>query len=290
MSETTNPKYSSFTIVLPLFNEERSVARLIDYYQKLSRLIIIDNFSVDKTKEIALSKGVKVIQIQNYGSADTPEWFRSVIESIETDYIFLTSSTYFINRNIFSLANSIALKQKYSMIDFPIKSITDGLDNKFYDNLFTKQRRRVQLFFHKNKLDFEEIRIHEPYRLKSKADKCLILNDHIDNTVCQLRTSSTKSLIGKAYAYAQVEAEQSFKNGKKLNIKTLLVKQVKEISRIFNTPFRHLTYVWFRELWMRLFYHTAVYFMWKDFDLNKDEHSSFELNKELWSRLQSEDD
>lgn len=290
MFEVTKAKYDSFTIVLPLFNEERSVARLIDFYQKFSRLIIIDNFSVDKTKEIALSKGVKVIQIQNYGSADTPQWFRSVSESVETDYIFLTSSSYFINSTIFALANSVAVEQKFSMIDFPIKSITDGLDNKFYDKLFTKQRRRIQLFFDKNKLDVEEIRIHEPYKLKSKVDKCLVLSEHVDNTICQLRTSSAKSLIGKAYAYAQVEAEQSFKNRKKLSLRTLLVKQVKEFSRIFNTPIRHLTYVWFRELWMRLFYHTAVYFLWKDFDLNKDEHSSFELNIELWSRLQSRDD
>jgi len=83
------------TIVVPVLNEEQSIAHVIDSIQNegYTKIIVIDGFSIDKTFEIARSMGVETLHQEGTGKAAA---VKTAIDYIKTPYLALIDgdSTY----------------------------------------------------------------------------------------------------------------------------------------------------------------------------------------------------
>ena len=64
------------TAYVPVYNEENRIRKFLDYYsQFLEQIIVVDNFSRDKTFDIANSyKNTKCYRKKNNGATETNEW------------------------------------------------------------------------------------------------------------------------------------------------------------------------------------------------------------------------
>ena len=77
-----------YSIVIPVFNEEENILQFINSLEKLNffkEIIVVDNNSTDKSKELILSTSAKYLhqKIQGYGAS----LFMGLNEA-KTDYIF----------------------------------------------------------------------------------------------------------------------------------------------------------------------------------------------------------
>jgi dolichol-phosphate mannosyltransferase len=87
------------SVILPALNEEETVGRVIDEVPKESmertgyqvELLVIDNDSTDRTKEIAEEKGARVIvePLRGKGRA-----IRTAFESVSGEFIFMLDADY----------------------------------------------------------------------------------------------------------------------------------------------------------------------------------------------------
>ena len=58
------------SVVIPAFNEEKDIAIVINIAKKceyVEEIIVVDNLSTDKTEEIALKEGAKIVKCHNQG-------------------------------------------------------------------------------------------------------------------------------------------------------------------------------------------------------------------------------
>ena len=81
-------KINDVAIIIPCYNEEITIANVIDDYKKyFSNIYVVDNNCTDNTVDIAKRAGVNIIKqpIQGKGAA-----IRKAFKLINTDYIILT--------------------------------------------------------------------------------------------------------------------------------------------------------------------------------------------------------
>lgn len=78
------------TVIIPAFNEEKSIQRVIDTVKNSiieTNIIVVNNASTDKTKELALKKGVKVIDCSKQGKGYAMEKGISYVDTAITLFI-----------------------------------------------------------------------------------------------------------------------------------------------------------------------------------------------------------
>lgn len=78
---------NNITFVLFSYNEEKRIEYPIRNFIKYGKVIVIDNCSLDKTREIAESLGAQVYEYKNNGYVETPEELEFVRSKVDTDYM-----------------------------------------------------------------------------------------------------------------------------------------------------------------------------------------------------------
>lgn len=82
------------TILLPTLNEEKAIGKVIDEIKELPfncQALVIDGLSIDRTREIALGKGVLVLFEVRKGKGIA---VRSALRFIDTPYIIMVNADY----------------------------------------------------------------------------------------------------------------------------------------------------------------------------------------------------
>jgi len=83
------------TIVIPTLNEEEAIGKVIDEILEQgfepNQILVVDGHSVDRTVEIARSKGVRVVYQKGRGKADA---IRTAVEHVNTHYMLVMDGDY----------------------------------------------------------------------------------------------------------------------------------------------------------------------------------------------------
>jgi cellulose synthase/poly-beta-1,6-N-acetylglucosamine synthase-like glycosyltransferase len=121
----------SFTVIIPARNEEAVIADCLGsvlsqkYPSSLYEIIVVDDFSEDKTASIAKEKGVRLIQLQEIVKNKINSYKKKAVEegvkSAKGDYIVVTDAdcivpAYWLRTLAWMIAN-----QKPVMIAAPVK-------------------------------------------------------------------------------------------------------------------------------------------------------------------------
>lgn len=80
------------TIVLPTYNEEENLAKMIDSIRKISKkyeIVVVDSDSTDNTQKIAKEKGVRLIVIKKRGKGLA---VKHALQKINDDYLIIMDS------------------------------------------------------------------------------------------------------------------------------------------------------------------------------------------------------
>ncbi len=81
------------TIVIPTLNEEHGIARVLEELKSLhlTNVLIVDGYSKDKTVQIALQLGARVIYQQGKGKTGA---LRSAIDTVDTPYMLIMDGDF----------------------------------------------------------------------------------------------------------------------------------------------------------------------------------------------------
>jgi hypothetical protein len=274
----TGTRYTSFTMVLPVFNEEARVARVIAYYRPFARLLVVDNFSKDRTVELARAAGVEVVQHANAGTTQTPEWMRHLATLLETDYFVGLSCSEFIPSALLAVFDEVARTGSADVVSCACSDYTAGEPfPKFWTGA------GVQPFMNVRALDYDAIKIHGAFA-PLRAGRTLSLPPEERYTVTHLRDADAVSLVKKHADYAATEARDRIRSGKRVGGLFLARALYKELRRFLAAPLSR-DRITLRESWGRAVMHSITY--WVAWELRADKGLDYSRRESgrLWERL-----
>lgn len=283
MSNNDNIKYHSYTMILPVYNEQARVKRVLEYYRTYATIIVVDNYSTDNTVEIVKAMGFEVLEYQNGGTIQTPEWFKYITSICPTEYLLLLSCSEFIPVELLGLFNDIAESKEYDLVSCIVDSYTGGEFIQLWGGRIKKLERKIERFFNIKALDCSRVKIHRPFEVV-EANRILYLPRHEHYVIRHLRDSDSFTLIQKHLDYAKVEAYQMTENNEPFSVWRLLRLYVKELLRFIQIPVAQWNRIAVREIWARIAMHSMIYWICWDLKHNETVAQSRERSNLLWDR------
>lgn len=271
-------RYTSFTMILPVYNEEARVARVIAYYRPFARMLVVDNFSADRTVALVRDAGVELVQYPNGGTSQTPEWVRHVTSLVETDYVVFLSASEFIPSALLAVFDEVARTGSADVVSCANREYTAG---KAFPKFWSDSG--IQRLVNKRALDYDSIVIHGAFKPLHR-ERTLVLPREERFTIVHLRDADAASLMKKHADYAVVEARDRVRRGRRVDALFLFRSVFKEVRRFLAAPFSR-DRITLRESWARAVMHSIIY--WVAWELRTDtglEHSRRESGR-LWERL-----
>jgi len=90
-----NTTLNELTVVIPTYNEEEAIGAVIDELVEVGvprdRILVVDGYSTDRTREVASSRGVKVILQEGRGKAGA---LRTAFKYVSTEYFLVMDGDY----------------------------------------------------------------------------------------------------------------------------------------------------------------------------------------------------
>lgn len=108
------------------FNEEIRIQRCINNFQGYFKIIVVDNFSTDRTKQIVQLAGHRCISIKNPGFQETPEVMNRVMDAVDTDYVLMCSVSEYIPLALMKKYAEVANSKSHDVVCAFRESITAG--------------------------------------------------------------------------------------------------------------------------------------------------------------------
>lgn len=120
---------TNLTFVLFAYNEEKRIAYPIRNFIKYGKVIIIDNASTDRTREIAESLGAKVYEYKNNGYVETPEELEFVKSKVDTEYMTWSFTDHMWPKKLLEKVVEITQEGEHDGITAVQKNYHYGLKN-----------------------------------------------------------------------------------------------------------------------------------------------------------------
>jgi glycosyltransferase involved in cell wall biosynthesis len=271
-------------MLLTVYNEEARVKRVIEYYRPFAKIIVVDNYSEDRTPAVVKELGVELVQYKNPGTAQTPECIKYFFSLVDTDYILFLSCSEFMPVPLLELFDEIASQRKYDVVSCVRDSYTCGELIPLWGGRFKGIEARVDRFINKHGIDPDKIVIHGQNTPLDK-ERVLSLPRDARYVVIHVRDADAKSLIKKIVDYASVEAQHRSRQGKPLTGGKLAIALLKEVLRFVQLPFAKWNRIALREIWIRMVMHSITYWIgWELRNQRTIEYSQAQSEK-LWQKL-----
>ncbi len=170
------------TFVIFAFNEENRIARVLKNLIPFAKVLIVDNFSSDKTVEIAKSYGSKVLLNKNNGWVEDEETVLRIWNAVDTNWIYWGFMDEMIELATFGAINQAINSEKYDIINITRKNYFYG---RFFYDAFSDRLDRV---FKKEAIDFHANKIHHmgkrtvPNERVLRLDKAYFVHHFINST------------------------------------------------------------------------------------------------------------
>jgi len=126
----TTELVSRLTLVIPTKNEEKSIGEVIRSVQNFaSKILVVDGHSLDKTVEIAIKNGAKVVTDNGLGKGDA---IRCAINLVETKYVvFFDADGSHEPKDILKLVEKLELDKNDIVVASRLKGGSSELHGGF---------------------------------------------------------------------------------------------------------------------------------------------------------------
>lgn len=288
LEENLDDPQAYFTFILPVFNESERISRVINYYKKYGKIIVIDNFSTDDTLAKAKQLECEVVQFKNNGTIQDKIIFRKILDLSPTKYVAMLSSSEFIPPHTLEVFYNVAKSSSHNIIRNVIKTYTCGEDSPIHHISLRKFGKRVnryvERFYNREALDYDSIFIHGPFKTKTNSDILTLPDDNKYNMI-HVRDSDLMGLMHKSISYASVEAMQMKDFGLNPSIFKLSKLVLADIAKYIFLPSKSKNFIAAREVWVRLVMHVSIYIFLRELEENIGIEYSRKKSNDLWARL-----
>lgn len=214
-----------YTVVIPTFNEENRIEFVLKNFNKRANILILDDGSTDKTKEICDKYSVKFLirpkpENPTYFTKEISGW---ILDNVETEYMFVCYCSIFVPLDLLNLFEKIASEAKIKAIYHDQLAITYG---RFIQRPFIRRISSSCHFFSKEALNFANKQIHGEWPIDISEDKVLRLKAKDNLSIYIFRDYDVKFMELKHSQYADIEALERFENGERTNVFKLIWKPI----------------------------------------------------------------
>jgi len=131
-AEQSSNDLPEFTVVIPTFNEAKAIGLVLDEVLSVGvpreRIIVVDGYSTDGTREMASSKGVKVVLQEGRGKAAA---IRTALRYVETPIVVLMDGDFtYPAKYIPALAEKI--REGFDLVLGARKILEEGAQSAVY--------------------------------------------------------------------------------------------------------------------------------------------------------------
>jgi glycosyltransferase involved in cell wall biosynthesis len=150
MLDSTDP----ITFVLFTFNEEKRLERVIRNFVSFGHILVVDNESTDRTREIAQQYGCDILINKNAGWVEDEVTTARVKAAVATDWIYWGFADEMLDGATIRTILAAVRSGKYDIVNIARKNYYYGT---FCHDLFADRMNRI---FRKDAIDFRGNTIH----------------------------------------------------------------------------------------------------------------------------------
>ena len=214
---------SNITFVLFSFNEEKRIEYVIRNLIPYGQVLILDDGSTDETLAIAEKLGARIVRrpasTLNYTENQVMLDFAKI--HINTKWIYWSYVDNLLPKTLLEKMREISLQDKYKIVQLPIFTYLWG------ETRNEVIRAAYSNFFHRDYVDFTGNRMHGLGKFLGKPDEILKLPWKKAYAIRHFSLYDLNKFIIAHLNYAQKEAEEKFKEGRKFSLIYLLGSPLK---------------------------------------------------------------
>jgi glycosyltransferase involved in cell wall biosynthesis len=218
MEQIDRKHNSPITFVIFTYNEEQRVEWTIKNFSRWGPVLVVDNFSEDRTVEIAKSYGCEVLLNKNPGWCEDSETVAKVKAAVKTDWIYWASADEMVDESTLSAITEKIHCGKFSIINVIRKNFYYG---KFCHNAYAHRMNRI---FQKNAIDFSTNTIHDFGVVTVSRDQICYLDKQY--YVRHFMSNTASSTLRTMDRYTDI---QLVTYNKSLNQFTIAIKLIKTL-------------------------------------------------------------
>jgi len=218
------------SVVIITYNEELNIGRCIDSVKNIAdEIVVVDSFSKDKTKEIAESKGARVIQTKFLGYGKTKDYATALAEY---DWVLNLDADEALDEIL--KAEILLLKNNFDSDAYSMNRLNNYCGQWIQHGSWYPDTK-IRLFNRKY-FKWNDASVHEAIIPISADAKIKKLNGHI----LHYTVSSVEAHTAQAKKFATLAANEDYTKGKKTNIAIVLFSPVFKFLRDYVFKFGFL--------------------------------------------------
>jgi glycosyltransferase involved in cell wall biosynthesis len=192
---------SDITFVIFTFNEEKRIERVIRNFKDAGPILVVDNYSVDRTVEIARSHGCDVLLNKNPGWVEDPVTAGRVKETVKTPWIYWGYADEIVDRSTLGKITAGIADPAISVLQLYRKNYFYG---RFCHEEYAHLMNRV---FRPPAIDFSANKIHHFGRVTVPDAQIRALPR--EYFVHHFITYTAREYLASLDRYTDIEAQES---------------------------------------------------------------------------------
>ena len=187
------------TFVLFMYNEESRVERAVRNFLPYGRVLVVDNYSTDRTVELAKALGADVLLHKNPGWVEDEQTTSVIKATVKTPWLYWGFSDEIVDRATIIATLNLIDSDQYSIVNIARK-------NYYYGNFCHEAYRNTQSrAFKKEAIDFRGNVIHQ-FGKPTVSDSEIFHLDPKKYFVHHFISNTAKSYMGSLDRYTDIEA------------------------------------------------------------------------------------
>ena len=232
MPEKKSMSRSNITFIVFTHNEEKRIGHIIRNFIKYGDVLLLDDGSADRTKEIAEKMGAKIVLRPKVKLAEDKEMHDFIKQIIKTDWIFWGFSDNLLPKRLLERMAEVSRQSKIKYVQMPIYTYLWG------DIKNVMQKGYSPRFFMIDHVDFTDNRMHGMGKFLGTKDEIMVLPSKKECAIYHYSSYNLKKFILSHLTYAEIEAQGRFQDGRRFNFLRMLISMARYFYIYIKSGFR----------------------------------------------------
>lgn len=190
---------SQITFLVFAYNEERRLEYYLRCIQGWGDIVVIDNHSTDKTREIAAKYTDKIFTFRNPGYVENKETMDFALSKVTTKWVYLGYVDELLPRPLLQRLIEISQGDEYNIVELYRKNFMYGQE------VFNYGKHHLRLFT-TDAVDFTDNMVHKLGKFLVSRERILKLPANDDYSLWHFSSYNTARLEMAHNRYADLEA------------------------------------------------------------------------------------
>ena len=206
------------TFLLFVFNEERRIEHMLRCLHGNGKIVVIDNDSVDRTREIAKKYTDEIYIHKNPGYIENEETMGFALDKVKTEWVYMAAADELIPRKLMEILHQVVEQDRYKVVRIYRKNFMYGKE------IFNYGKHHVRMY-RKGIVSYKKNVVHSLGNIDAEKSEIYDVPKGNATSIWHFSSYNTSRLELSHNHYANLEAEQRYKyKGQKFSGARALLK------------------------------------------------------------------